>query len=279
MELTQEISSRFNPLKAQIHFEGVNRYDLFLKKLLNLYHIPFYKSGLDLILTKSFEKKVNFDIKIIKDWDTNVGCYLTEKKKIYNKIIGTFTHILDHKIIIRKLSENVIAHEVSHFVEIESGIMLDQNFKNAMITDLSNNSTGNIALKAEINRLFIEQVKPYPQNQIISEFFARFFEIYAISKELSTISAFSIAEIDNYFVNTRNWIKNDFYPKIRSKINQNISRTTFDLINDPNFKQTHKFTDKTESFYKRVDNTGKKTWSANVGSNAEWEGKFNKRPK
>ncbi len=144
--------------------------------------------------------------------------------------------------------------------------------------DLTNESSGNIALKSEVKRLFIEQVKSYPKEQIISEFFARFFEIYALSKELSTLnSAFTIAEIDHYFVNSKNWIKNNFYPKIQEKINQNISKLTFALINDPNFRQNHKFTDKTESFYKRANKSGQKTWSANVRSNYDWNNMFNKK--
>lgn len=274
MELTTNTVLQFNPLKIQTHFEGVDQYNLFLKKFLNLYHIPFYKDGLDLILSKIFLKQVNFEIKIIKNWDTNVGCYLTEKKKVYNKIIGAFTNILDHRIIIRQLSENVLAHEIAHFVEIESQISLDNNFKKAIITDLRNNSTGNIALKAEIKRIFIDQVKQYPENQIISEFFARFFEIYALSKEILPKSAFTINEVDDYFINSKNWIKNNFYTKIKSKIDQNITKISFDLINNPNFKENHKFTDRTNSFYTKEDNSGKTSWSANVKSNSDWENIF-----
>ena len=36
MEISQNIISEFNPLKTKIYFEGVDRYDIFLKKLLNL---------------------------------------------------------------------------------------------------------------------------------------------------------------------------------------------------------------------------------------------------
>lgn len=273
--ITSDIIKKFQPLENQIIFEGREKYQEFLRILINLYKIPIYKDGLDLIIGKTFAKKVKFEIKIIKDWDTNIGCYLTEQKKIYNKFLNRFTHILDHKIIIRKLSANVMAHEIGHFLEIESGISLDSGFKDAVITDLTNDSTANIALKAEIKRLFINDVKSYPNHQITSEFFARFFEIYSIAKGLSLRNAFTMAEIDNYFINANNWVKNSFLPKIKPLISNDIAILSNDLMQKNIHQDTPKFSDNIDRFHKRVNDQGGSSWSKNVKSNADWSNKFN----
>ena len=55
-----------------------------------LYRIDLYKDGLDLILTKLSQKQLNFEVKIIKDWDTNIGCFLTEQQSVFDKTIGKF---------------------------------------------------------------------------------------------------------------------------------------------------------------------------------------------
>ena len=66
-------------------FEGANESKKFATFFTNLYGIELYKNGLDLILTKAQQGALTFEIKIIKGWDTNVGCYLTDQRKIYNK--------------------------------------------------------------------------------------------------------------------------------------------------------------------------------------------------
>ena len=67
---------------TQLEFEGVANEDKFIKLFCDLYRIELFKDGLDLILTKVAEKKLRFEVKIVKGWDTNIGCFLTEKKTV-----------------------------------------------------------------------------------------------------------------------------------------------------------------------------------------------------
>ena len=81
----------------------------------------------------------------------------------------------------------------------------------------------------------------------------------------------------NYFANTTKFIAEILNPQIKKQINQNISIKTLEIaknikISNP---QTN-FSQKTESFHKRVDNNGKKSWSQNTKSNNMYQQGWNK---
>src|SRR6056300_1208758 len=105
------IYQKFSP---QTTFEGLNNIDKLCKMFSQLYRIDLYKDGLDLILTKLAQKQLTFEVKIIKDWDTNIGCFLTQQQGVFDKAIGKFFTKKSLKIILRQLSYNVLAHEMAH---------------------------------------------------------------------------------------------------------------------------------------------------------------------
>lgn len=259
-----------NIIKNQTSFEGVSNVDKFYNIFTSLYNLPSFKNGLDLILTKMDQKDLNFEIKIIKNWDTNVGCYLTEQNKIYNKFLNKFSNKFRHKIIIKNLLVNVVAHEMAHALEVESNITLNQEFRQAISFDMKNRKPNNLALFGSIKRLMIEEVKPYPNHQIISELFARYFELLSISRDVEKSGDFQTLEVINFFENTSKWITEIFNPKIKNKINPQIASYTTKMINLGSYKKEKTFTDKVNSFHKKTDETGKKSWGANVKSNASW---------
>ena len=253
-------------LKKQLSFEGVDNFQKFISLFSSLYNIKLYKNGLDLILTKCRKDDLHFEIKLIKGWDTNVGCYLTEQNKVFNKIAGVFTDKLKHKIIIKSLAINVMAHEMAHALELESGLTLGQDFRKAIGYDMKGREPKNIALKGEINRLMVEQVKPYPAHQIISELFARYFELLSLSRDVTTHGNYSTFEVMDFFLNTTKWIEEIFNDAISGKIDKDIRSHTAKLADSNAFEKNDKFTYKVDSFHKRS-----KGWAGNVNSNAKWQ--------
>lgn len=259
-----------NIIKENVSFEGAANFEKFYTIFTSLYNISLFKNGLDLVLTKMQEGDLKFEVKIIKDWDTNVGCYLTEQNKIYNKIFNSFSSKLRHKIIIRNLLVNVVAHEMAHALEIESGIVLNEDFRKAIGFDMKDKKSQNIALDSAMRRLMIDEVKPYPANQIISELFARYFELLSLSRDVELKGNFLTSDVTGFFVNTSNWLDQIFNQKIKPKINLSIANQTSKMINNNAFKVEQKFAHKVDSFFKNVDNSGQKTWGSNVKSNAKW---------
>jgi len=258
-------------LKDHIAFEGVENSTKFISLFTKLYRIELFKDGLDLILTKVRNCELKFEVKIIKGWDTNVGCYLAEQDKVYNKLIGVFSSKLKHKIILRNLTTNVMAHEMAHALEVESGLILNDDFRRAIGLDMKDREASNVALKSTLKKVMIEDIKSYPEYQFISELFARYFEVLSISRDVNFSGDFETRDVMEFFFNATKWIKEIFNLTIKSRIDQDIANHTRKLIDNDEIKVEKKFTDKIDSFYKKVDYSGNKTWSANTKSNLDWQ--------
>ncbi len=268
------IYQKFSP---QTTFEGLNNIDKLCKMFSQLYRIDLYKDGLDLILTKLSQKQLNFEVKIIKDWDTNIGCFLTEQQSVFDKTIGKFFAKKNLKIILRQLSYNVLAHEMAHAVDFESGLDLNDDFRQAIYLDLSSTQPTIITLKSHAHRLMIEAVKSYPKNQIINELFARYFELLSISRDVCTNGDFSTNDVMNYFANTTKYITEILNPFIKKQIDQIIANQTISIVSDVKINNHgQNYREKIDSFHQKQDSDGQKSWAKNTKSNHIYHNSWNK---
>ncbi len=275
-----------NIFAPQLSFEGQNNTDKFTKLFCDLYRIELFKDGLDLIATKTAQKDITFEVKIIKGWDTNLGCYLTEQNKTYNKIFGTFSSSIKKKIILRQLTHNLMAHEMAHAWDFEGGLnigekdpILGEEFRKSIGLDMKNREPQNIALKGEIKRLMVDALRVYPEHQFISELFARYFELLSMSRNVRTSGNFTTAEVMDFFANTTNFIEKKFNPKIRSKIDPKITAHTIEVVKQVKLLgEEKKFQEKVDSFHQKSQDPQNKSssWSKNVKSNANWQKGWNK---
>ena len=287
-------------INPQLKFEGLDESEKFARFFADLYRIDIFKEGLDLILTKIQEKDLHFEVKIIKGWDTNVGCYLTEQNKVFNAVLGKFSRQIKKTIILKSFSHNVLAHEMAHALEFESGIDLGLEFNKCLSVDLnipsiidelntkygdgkksgyvSEHAPINIrqaslkTLNVQIQRLMFDALKSYPPHQFLSELFARYFELLSITRDVHGSGDFTSAEVTDFFVNTTNFITKIFNPKIKNKIDPKIVQKTDIIAAQVRLeKPEKKFQDGADSFYKQQGEGGKKSWSKNVKSNAQWQ--------
>lgn len=287
-------------IAPQLKFEGVDEGDKFARFFADLYRIGIFKDGLDLILTKVQEKDLHLEVKIIKSWDTNVGCYLTEQNKIFNSVLGKFSQQIKKTIILKSFSHNVMAHEMAHALEFESGINLGEEFNKCLSADLNiasivdelnlkygdakksgfaaKHADLNIrqasltTLNAQIKRLMFDALKAYPPHQFLSELFARYFELLSLTRDVHGSGDFTSAEVMDFFVNTTNFVTKIFNPKIKNKIDAKIAQKTLEVVEQVRLnKPEKKFQDSANSFYKQQGEGGKKSWSKNVKSNAQWQ--------
>lgn len=258
-------------INSQITFDASNELDKFLNFFCNLYRIEIFKDGLDLILTKLAKKELSFEIKQIKGWDTNVGCFLTQQQSFYDKTLGKFLKKSLPKIILKKLSYNVLAHEMAHALEFESAISLDDQFRKCIGYDMKDREPKIITLKAQKKRLMVDALKSYPQNQFLSELFARYFELLSISRNVCATGEFSTKDVMEFFENTTNFIDKVFNPKIKNLINQNIASITNQIAQNVRLEapQTN-FQEKVGSFQQKNQNS----WSKSINSNAMWQAGF-----
>jgi hypothetical protein len=264
-----------NIFSSQIEFEGVDNSDKFFRFFLSLYKIEIFKDGLDLVLTRVAQKDLKFEIKIIKDWDTNLGCYLTQQSKVFNQILGVFSSAVKKKIIIKSMTHTVMAHEMAHAIEFESGINLGEQFRKCIALDMKGREASFLSLKSEIKKLMVDALKAYKPHQILSELFARYFELLSKSRDVSGSGDFSSLDAMNFFANTTNFITKIFNPKIKLQVDKNISEKVFLLFEQQ--KQgldKKKFGDKVDSFFKT---TNQKKFSQNIKSNSRWTNSWNQK--
>lgn len=245
-------------ITPQIGFEGENQGERFVKLFLDLYRIELFKDGLDLVLTKLQQKHLHFEVRIIKGWDTNVGCFLTEP---FNRDKNFL------KIILRSLNYNVLAHEMAHALEFESGINLGEEFRKCIGYDMKNREPQIITLKSEKQRLMVDALKSYKPEQFLSELFARYFELLSVSRNVIAHGDFATADVMEFFVNTTNFIEKIFNQKIRPKIDPQIAAATIEIAKQVRLsKPQQKFQDRIES----------KKWSGHTKSNVMWVNAWNK---
>ena len=258
-------------IKSQISFEGAHDLDQFLNYFCELYRITIFKDGLDLILTKLHEKKLSFEIKQIKGWDTNLGCFLTQSQSVYDKTLGRIFKKSCPKIIIKKLSYNVLAHEMAHALEFESQLDLGTEFRKCIGYDMKNREPQLITLKAEKKRLMEDALKAYPPHQFLSELFARYFELLSVSRDVCSTGEFTSEDVMSFFENTSNFVTQIFNPQIKAYINQNIASITKDIAQNVRLSAPKtNYQEKVGSFQKRNQNS----WSKAVNSNAMWQAGF-----
>ncbi len=252
----------------QLEFSGIDQDEKFTKFFCDLYRIELFKDGLDLILTKLQQRQLKFEIRPIKDWDTNVGCFLTEQKSFYDKTLGKILHKTSPKIILRKISYNVLAHEMAHALEFESGINLGEQFRQAIGFDMKDRQPSSITLKAEIKRLMVEALKAYKPQQFLSELFARYFELLSISRNVRATGDFATSDVMTFFANTTNFIEKIFNPQIKAKIDPKISLATSEIAKQVSLLQPkQKFQEKIESIQKQSQGS----WTKITKSNAAWQ--------
>jgi hypothetical protein len=257
----------------QLEFHGADNSEKFFRIFADLYRIELFKDGLDLILTKMQEKHLRFEIKPIKGWDTNSGCFLTEPKSFYDKTLGKFVHKKELKIILRQMTHNLLAHEMAHALEYESGLDLGQEFRMAIGLDMKNREPQIITLKAQKNRLMIDALKAYKPEQFLSELFARYFELLSLSRNVQATGDFSTADVMSFFANTTSYLEKIFNPKIRAKIDPRIASITSEIAARIRFEAPQ------QKFQERVESRQQKTggqWSKSVKSNAAWQESWKK---
>lgn len=237
MSPPEEITKKI--IAPQLHFEGINHSKKFIRIFCDLYRIALFKDGLDLILTQLQKKQLHFDIKETKGWDTNVGCFLT------------------NKITIRQLTHNVLAHEMAHALASESKIDLGKEFRECVLYDMQGREPKIMTLKGEVKRLMVDALKAYPPHQFLGEIFARYFELLSVSRNIVATGDFSTLDVMDFFINITNFIEKIFNPQIRKKIDSKISSMTTQI----------KLPALEKRFQDQINSKQKATWSGRTRPN------------
>ena len=146
---------------------------------------------------------------------------------------------------------------MAHAVDFESGLDLNDDFRQAIYLDLSNTQPTIITLKSHAHRLMIEAVKSYPKNHIINELFARYFEL-SISRDVCSNGDFSTNDVMNYFANTTKYIIQILNPLSKKQIDQIIANQTISVASEVKINNHgQNYREKIDSFHQKQSGDGK----------------------
>lgn len=222
----------------------------------HLYQYKIFQLILDLTASRIYDKVLTFRLHDQRFFDLDEGNCKTIYGNTINKLFNKVRTQNIYQITIKKLSYEVIIHEIAHMIEKEMKIDLKQ-FINTINYDLSNKPIS-IGLHHKIEQTLITELKAYPANQRDSEMFARYFQILCASKEISGNNSdfYSIKQALDYFKETTQLINTLYDNVMLYSIYPDITRISSNFIIDIS-KVHHKWSEQ-------------KVQSIHIGKTAKW---------
>lgn len=220
------------------HSQWERKTDLeyFIYCLTELYRIPLFVPILNAMITKLKHNEAVFKITPLKSWDRVLGHCTTATKEIKSgeSIFKRGIFSKHYTIVIKKISPDIIIHEIGHAIEHISGINVNGDFKNVLKDDLKNNNSNSIQLKSAVKDVMETQLKNYKLECHMAELFARFFELLASSRDVGGWGNYQYyyKEITDYFVNTVVWAENVLVPILKKKTDGDIERDSIIFVNN-----------------------------------------------
>ncbi|OEY86715.1 hypothetical protein BIY23_02545 [Wolbachia pipientis] len=126
-------------------------------------------------------------------------------------------------IVLKKLNPYIIVHELTHMVENELNLSLEEDFIHKVYQDMNQNFTqSNLLAQRLINQVIFKEIKAYDSvKSRASELFARFFELFAWAQEIYPQDKEYLIrtyDLDKIFFYTNQWKKSYLDPLIISKL-------------------------------------------------------------
>jgi hypothetical protein len=220
-------------------------YNKFTSEIKKIYQYEIFKPMMDLVATLCMKGSLTFSVYDRKLFDLDEGNCKTIEGGSINKVLNKFRVNRTYVITIKKITTDVIVHEIAHMMEKEGEFNSLDPFTQNIVKDIKLLNTNNFSLRAAVNQILIEEVKPYPQNQKASELFARFFQILSMSKEVAGMGSeygYALKDAYDLFPNTIAFLSGSFYNTVLTKIDPNISAISQNYIK-PIEKIEHKWSE------------------------------------
>ena len=237
--------------------------DKFIQAMKRMYQYEILKPFLDFAVTMIYEKRLRFQVSPKQFYQLENGSCITISGGEFDKVLGIFKRTNQYTINIMKISPDVIVHEIGHMIEAELKLKLNERFRISVISDLKNSDVKNLSLKSAIDNIMVAEVNAYPDQQRLSEMFTRYFQLIAMSKEVSGLAAdygYTIAEFQKSMKSVENWMWDEVYNIMLPRISPVIAKQTQGLI-VPIEKVQHKWSEEKIEPLK-----GSKPWSKTIKS-------------
>ena len=248
-------------IKSSIVAQDIDLHNKFIILIKNIYQYQIFKGLMDLVVTKIHQKSLKFIVQDQGTFDLDEGNCKTITGGIANSLFNTFRTNKHYIITIKKLTYDVIIHEIAHMIDQETAMDMAE-FRSIITPEIQNKSSA-LVIEQTVKNVMVEQLKSYPSEKHVSELFARYFQILAMSKEVSGLSqsyGYSLQNAIELFPNTTAWVFNKLYFKMNAFINQDIANFSQSYIK-PLDDIKHKWSEEKVQPFKKSGG-----WSSSVKS-------------
>lgn len=205
-----------------------------------LYQFEKFRNTLNLTLSIIKQNRLSFEIYQEGLVDMEEGVCKTIRSSGLNKYV----------IVLRRSNPYIIVHELSHMVENELNLSLEQEFLYKVYQDIEQNlKQSNILVQKIIGQIIFEEIQAYqiPKSRA-SELFARYFELFAWVQEVYPKDKeylIRTQDLNRVFLATNQWKKSYLDLQIMERIDKGVKeysdKTAFKDINKVQSSWTNKF--------------------------------------
>ncbi|GFR02299.1 uncharacterized protein TNCT_413621 [Trichonephila clavata] len=130
-------------------------------------------------------------------------------------------------IVLRRSNPYIVVHELSHMVENELNLSLEQEFLHKVYQDIEQNlRQANVLVQKIISQIIFKEIQAYQTAKSrASELFARYFELFAWAQEVYPKDKeylIRTQDLNKVFLATYQWKKSCLDPQMMDRIDKEI---------------------------------------------------------
>ncbi|WP_353278648.1 hypothetical protein [Wolbachia endosymbiont (group B) of Longitarsus flavicornis] len=182
-----------------------------------LYQFEKFRNTLNLTLSLIKQNRLSFEIYQEGLLDMEEGVCKTIRSFGLNKYV----------IVLRRSNPYIIVHELSHMVENELNLSLEQEFLHKVYQDIEQNlKQSNILVQKIIGQVIFKEIQAYQTAKSrASELFARYFELFAWAQEVYPKDReylIRTQDLNKVFLATDKWKRSYLDSQIMNKVDQKV---------------------------------------------------------
>ncbi len=194
--------------------------------LRRLYKLRVFRVILNVMLSLLIGGRLSFDTCRKRFSESQDGVCKTYMRELNSRLYNSIFYFHKYRIEVKVMSDAVIIHEIAHAVEKESGLDVNVDFHALVLSDMKKLSGVNIMARQAIEKIMINEVNAYPAKSHASERFARYFELFTLTKEVLSSAKFVSEDLISLFADTNDWVKQVLEPRLKTKVFSEV--TLFD---------------------------------------------------
>lgn len=227
-----EKSLIFEVLNSNLQYTNPSFSTEFNRKFFALYRIKMFRPILNVALTKVRQGEMRFKLQPMSSWDRLAGhCQIVSSAQ---QSIESIFIKKNYTIVIKSIKCPIIIHEIAHAIEYILDLDLHKDFRKVLASDTNHKTAPNMQVNSAVKQILRDDLKEYELKDVMSELFARFFELIAMSYEVDGWANYQYKydDIAKFFPNTMHWFDVVVVPLLNKQIDKEILKDSEAYVRD-----------------------------------------------